>query len=117
MDQRQTGPTEGLAAGDWRIARAKALVVRQEILVARLAATGGDVATGRAFLEEMRSTLAEMYRHRRLILGKGGGASAGPSWEWDQPLPDEPARPDEGGREPPARVEPAIEPAIEPEVR
>ena len=65
----------------------------------------------------MWSTLAEMYRHRRLILGKLGGAAASPFREWHRLSPGEPARPDEGGREPPARVEPAIEPAIEPEVR
>jgi hypothetical protein len=70
MDQRQTGPTEGLAAVDWRIAKAKALIVRQEILVARLAAAGGDVATGREVLKVMRSTLAEMYQHRQRLLQK-----------------------------------------------
>ena len=48
--------------------KAKALIVRQEILVARLAAVGGDVARARQALEEMRQSLREMYRTRRLIL-------------------------------------------------
>ena len=51
MDHRRTGPTERLVAADRRIAKAKALIVRQEILVARLAAAGGNVATGREVLE------------------------------------------------------------------
>ena len=113
MDHRQTGPTESLAAVDRRIAKAKALIVRQEILVARLAAAGGDVTAGRALLEEMRSTLVEMYRHRRLVLGKIEGVAASPSREWHRPSPDGPARPDEGGRELPARI---VDPVTEPEV-
>jgi predicted ABC-type transport system involved in lysophospholipase L1 biosynthesis ATPase subunit len=76
MDHRQTGPTESLAAVDQRIAKAKALIVRQEILVARLAAGGGDLATGRALLEEMRSTLAEMYQHRQRLLRKTAAAGS-----------------------------------------
>ena len=64
------GPAERLAAVDRRIGKAKALIVRQEILVARLAATGADGTLAREALEEMRSTLAEMYRHRRLLLRK-----------------------------------------------
>ena len=112
MDQRQTGPTEGLAAVDWRIAKAKALTVRQEILVARLAAAGGDVATGRELLEAMRSTLAEIYRHRRLILGKIEDA-ASPTQERHRPSPDGHARPGEGGRALPGRIDPATEPEVE----
>ena len=65
------GPAERLAAADRQIAKAKALIVRQEIMVARLAAVGGgDVTTGRKVLEEMRRALREMYRHRQLLLRK-----------------------------------------------
>jgi hypothetical protein len=70
VDHRRPGPVERLAAAERRIEKAKALVVRQEILAARLAATGGDVTAGRALLEEMRSTLAEMYERRRRILAE-----------------------------------------------
>jgi hypothetical protein len=63
-----TEPAERLAAVEHRITRAKARIVRQEVLVARLAAAGGEVSTGRALLEELRSTLAEMYARRRRIL-------------------------------------------------
>jgi hypothetical protein len=64
-----------LAAVDRDIAKAKALIVRQEILVARLAAIGGDVARARQALEAMRQSLRELHRHRRLIVEETATAS------------------------------------------
>jgi len=70
------GPaTERLAAAGRDIAKAKALIVRQEILVARLAAVGGDVTRARQALEAMRRSLRELYLRRRLIVEEAETAS------------------------------------------
>ena len=73
-----TGPGERLAVGDRGIAKAKALTVRQEILAARSAAAGTDGALAREVLEEMRRSLGEMYRYRRLILREIEGGDGPP---------------------------------------
>ena len=65
-----TGPAERLAAVEHRITRAKARIVRQEVLVARLAATGADGVLAREALEAMRLLLREMYGRRRRLLEK-----------------------------------------------
>jgi len=72
----QAAPADRLAAADRQIAKTKALIVRQEILVARLAALGGgDVTTGRQVLEEMRRSSRELLAQRRLLLQERASAS------------------------------------------
>ena len=72
----QAGPAGRLATAEQQIAKTKALIVRQEILVARLAALGGgDVVTGRQVLEEMRLSLCELLAQRRVLLQERPPAS------------------------------------------
>ena len=72
----QAGPADRLATADRQIAKTKALIVHQEILVARLAALGGgDVTTGRQVLEEMRRSSRELLAQRRLLLQERASAS------------------------------------------